>query len=175
MVLLVKTTGKGGRAGDWRVPGADVDVFDADLAAVASRAAVWQLGAEPASEAKGSIVIQCAPLPASQCGGFAALGALGLAQSPPRRPRAPLSSSARPSRPPSALPLAWCGARLGGHGSYRDPVRALPASQCCGLRPVRSPPRRPRGPLSSSARTPGLPVLWLQSSAEHASEAKGPS
>lgn len=61
MVLLVKTTGKGGRAGDWRVPGADVDVFDADLAAVASRAAVWQLGAEPASEAKGSIVIQCGP------------------------------------------------------------------------------------------------------------------
>ena len=65
MVLLVKTTGKGGRAGDWRVPGADVDVFDADLAAVASRAAVWQLGAEPASEAKGAIVIQCGPgLPA---------------------------------------------------------------------------------------------------------------
>ena len=61
MVLLVKTTGKGGRAGDWRVPGADVDVFDANLAAVASRAAVWQLGAEPASEAKGSIVIQCGP------------------------------------------------------------------------------------------------------------------
>ena len=61
MVLLVKTTGQGGRAGDWRVPGADVDVFDTDLAAVASRAAVWQLNAEPASQNKGAIVIQCAP------------------------------------------------------------------------------------------------------------------
>ncbi|KAK9819557.1 hypothetical protein WJX81_001897 [Elliptochloris bilobata] len=59
MVLLVRTVGRrNNEEGDWRVPGADVDMYDADLAAVAARAAERQLGAAPAAEDKGSIVIQ---------------------------------------------------------------------------------------------------------------------
>ncbi len=50
-----------GAKGDWRIAGADVGVFDTDLAAVAARAAERQLGPAPDADEKGAVDMQCAP------------------------------------------------------------------------------------------------------------------
>jgi len=57
-LLLVHTAGA---KGDWRIAGADVGVFDTDLAAVAARAAERQLGPAPDADEKGAVDMQCAP------------------------------------------------------------------------------------------------------------------
>ncbi len=59
-LLLVRTAGSKKKAADWRIPGADVGVFDSNLTAVATQAAERQLGSALVADAKGAVVVQCA-------------------------------------------------------------------------------------------------------------------